>query len=366
MAQSPDFRGRVPSSTGLPRVSAGMQLSPNHINGVAEGVDRATLRKGVGYTFKQTSGGTMLNITKENKSHPWKCVSDGVNIYINVGKIWGNGIMEHPNSTLMTGSQYDPSYVYFGGRTLFIDVDKATCISTDSVNDSETGEVVLAVPAKKGYYYIEYSKWESNDTMVDDTASDTAMNTKQFILKYKPLSDVIPKGAGIYSLCELQDDGLLVQGVTSDIYWSAPSTYKHAFQIYITDYEGDAYIEVAMGTLCNIEANYDDGIDLGDPDGGIDIGETAAMTAGTTYLYIEAKADITNGSAVKFPDPSEGVILRSGGSIPASNGTTAFVGIGKVVIKDNEATIHQFVTGSLWGEYFKLGSKPAEYWFSRI
>lgn len=366
MSQSPNFRSRIPSTTGLPRVSRGMNISPNHINGMAEGIDKVTLRKGVGYTFKQTSGGTMLNITQENKTHPWKCVCDGVNIYINVGKIWGNGVMEHPNSTLMTRSGYDASYVYFGGRTLFVDVDKATCISSDSVNDSETGELVLAVPAKKGYYYIEYSKWESNDTMIDDDASDKALNTRQFILKYKPLTGILPKGVGVYPVCELQDDNLLVQGITSDIYNTPYTEYRHAFQIYITDFEGDAYIEVAGGTVCNIEANYSDGTNLGDPDGGIAIGTTAEMTAGTRYLYIEAKANISNGSAVKFPDPAQGIILRSGGSIPTSGGSTAYVGIGKVVIKDNVATISQYVTGSLWGEYFKLGSKPAEYWFSRI
>jgi hypothetical protein len=330
---------------------------------MAEGIDRVTLRKGKGYTFKQTSGGTSLLIQDQNTLHPWKAVSDGVNIYINVGKIWGNGIMEHPNSTLMTGAGYDPTYVYFGGRTLFVEVNNATVISSDSISDTADDKSVLAVPAKSGYYFIQYDLWESNDQMVDDTASEKALNTKQFILRYQPLDQVLPK-TNIYPVCELQEDGLLVQGINSDIYY-APQLQTHPFQIYITDFEGDAYAEVAMGTLCNIEATYDDGIELGDPDGGVYLGKTGEVGNITRYFYLHAKTGTRLGKPV-FPSSSEGVILESGGSIPRSGNSDAYVGVGRIVTREGELVIEQFVTGSLWGEYYKIGSKPAEYWFSRI
>lgn len=364
MAQSSGFRGRIPSTTGLPRVSKGMGISPAHINDVSAGVDRVTLRKGSGYTFKQTSGGTALNITDNAKQHPWKCVNDGVNIFINIGRIWGNGIMEHPNNTLLTGAGYPEDTVYFGGRTLFVDVDNATCISSDSVSDNkEEGFSCLAVPAKQGYYYIQYVLWESNDTLMDDPASDKALNSKQFVLKYLPLSGTLPK-TNIYPVCELQDDGLLVQGITSDIYY-APQIQTHPYQIYITDFDGDAYAEVAMGTLCNLETEYEDGIPLGDPDGGVNLGRTGSLSGADIYFFVKAEVGTSNGNPV-FPSRSVGVILKSGSSIPKSGSKIAYVGIGKVSFKDNEAKVEQFVTGSLWGEYFKLGSKPAEFWFSRI
>lgn len=360
---SPDFRSRIPSTTNLPRVSGGMPLTANAINSLSEGIDRISIRKGKGYTFKQTSGGLMLNIPQGLNQFPWKCVRVGDSLYINVGKIWGNGVMEHPNRTLMMGVAYTKDDIYFGSRTLFVDVDKATVISSDSLIDGENGVPALAVPALSGYYYIQYVVWESNDTLVDDEASDKAMNTKQFVLKYQPLTKVLPK-TNIYPVCEIQDDGLLIQGITSDIYY-APPIQTHPFQIYITDYEGTAYAEVALGTLCNIEAEYDDGITLGDPDGGVDIGETGKLSDMTKYFYLEAKVGTRNGSPT-FPSTSAGVVLRSGSSIPTSGGDTAYVGIGRLVVKDKEAKIEQFVTGSLWGEYFKLGSKPAEFWFSRI
>ena len=341
-----------------------MGISPAHINGMAEGIDRVTLRKGRGYTFKQTSGGTALNITEDNETHPWRARSDGVNIFIDVGRIWGNGIIDHPNSTLMYGMGYTANDVYFGGKTLFVDIANSTVVSSDSVNDSTTGKTILAVPAVKGYYYIQYVLWNgSTKGGTDDTASTKAKGTKQFVLKHLPLSGVLPK-TNVYPVCELQDDGLLVQGMTSDI-WYAPQIQTHPFQIYITDYEGDAYAEVAMGTLCNIEAEYSDGLELGDPDGGEYLGKTGSLGSVNKYFYITAKTG-TRGGAPVFPSSSEGVVLRVGSSIPRSSDTVAYVGIGRIISREGEPVIEQFVTGSLWGEYFKLGSKPALFWFSRI
>lgn len=330
---------------------------------MAEGIDKVTLRKGKGYTFKQTSGGTSLNITDDNKTHPWRARSDGVNIYIDVGRIWGNGIMEHPNKTLMTGLGYDDTYVYFGGRTLFVEINNATVISSDSISDTADDKSVLAVPALKGYYYIQYDIWNSNDQMVDDPASEKAIGSKQFILRYKPLTEVLPK-TNIYPVCELQDDELLVQGITSDIYY-APQLQTHPFQIYVTDYEGDAYAEVAMGTLCNIEAEYDDGTELGDPDGGVYLGKTGELGSQVRYFWLHAKTGTRLGAPV-FPSSSEGIVLESGSSIPRSGGSDAYVGVGRIVVNEGDVRIEQFVTGSLWGEYFKIGNKPAEFWFSRI
>lgn len=360
---SPDFRSRIPSTSNLPRVSGGMPLTANAINSLSEGIDRISIRKGKGYTFKQTSGGLMLNIPTGLNQFPWKCVRVGDHLYINVGKIWGNGIMEHPNRTLQMGVAYTSDDVYFGGRTLFVDIDKATAISSDSLVDGENGTPALAVPALSGYYFIQYVVWESNDTLVDDEASDKALNTKQFVLKYQPLSQVLPK-TNIYPVCEIQDDGLLIQGITSDIYY-APQIQTHPFQIYITDFEGDAYAEVAMGTLCNIEAQYDDGIALGDPDGGVYLGTSGQIPDGVTYFWLHARTGTRLGNPV-FPSTSEGVILESGSAIPNSGNSDAYVGVGRIVVTDGEPKIEQFVTGSLWGEYFKVGNKPAEYWFSRI
>jgi hypothetical protein len=325
-------------------------------------VDRITLRKGKGYTFKQTAGGTTLNIKNPADSHPWEARTDGVNIFITVGNIWGKGIEAHPNATLFTGSGYTENEVYFGGQTLFIDIALATAISTDSVKEGDALPSVLAVPAVKGYYYIEYSVFTSTKGLASDSKSTTAVGTKQFVLKHLPLTGVLPK-TGIYPLCELQDDGLLVQGITSDIYY-APQLARHPFQIYITDYEGTAYAEVAMGTLCNIEANYADGTDLGDPDGGIEIGATGSVT-GTKVFYLHAKVGST-ASGVLFPDPSFGVLLKSGSSIPQSGNTDAYVGVGRYIVREGEVIVEQYTTGSLWGEYYKIGSKPAEFWFSRI
>ena len=60
--------GRNPVNVGLPKVSAGDAMSANHINRLAQGIDSATLRDGIGYRVKRTSGGTTIELVNDGGS----------------------------------------------------------------------------------------------------------------------------------------------------------------------------------------------------------------------------------------------------------------------------------------------------------
>jgi hypothetical protein len=352
----PDFKGRIPTGTGLPNVGGGGELKPSHISGLATGIDRATIRSGKGYKVSsQSSGGTTLDIRQPDNLFPWACTPHRGGIYVTIGNCWGRGVASRrKNSWKYKTKLYPDSATLMSARPVFIDIEGNDFTSTEFINDLDP----LVLVKKEGYYYIEWSEYKGETGTSELT--QPYVGTMQFVMKF---SDVAPQtGDNWYILCHIDEKGQVFQGVQSDIFADGGGE-SHAWKIKIVRQDNADWVCVDYGEINNFPATYADGTDLGDDvNGGVEVG------AGTYNVYLEV-----SGDNEEFP--TDAVVVVSNGDVPTSNDSTAYVNLGRVKGERKgsgqsatvQYTITQLVQNSLWGERFKPSSnKPAVYWFTGL
>jgi len=113
---------------------------------------------------------------------------------------------------------------------------------------------------------------------------------------------------------------------------------EHPFQVHIENDGDTSYFTVCEGMVNNIIA-----------------------TGGGQFEYFDGFIWVANSASDdEFPVSSD---IESGSSVPADDESTSYISIARVT---SQGEIFQLLTGSLWGERFKCGDKPARYWYARV
>ena len=147
-------------------------------------------------------------------------------------------------------------------------------------------------------------------------------------------------------------------------------TRKHPFFVeYIGKVDGDPTIQVTPGTYNNL-----DPLCFG-PGYMTDIPPPTAILSAAEYSYVYISAGPSGSTPPDFPDPSASSAGYPTVSVQTSEqvdtdaiGWVLLATIHRTVDVDGNDfyTVSQYVTGSLWGEYFKCGDDPALYWNTRV
>lgn len=367
MSQAYPNRGRNPSTGDLPNVGGGEPIKASQINSISTGIDRATIRSGVGYTIaSQGSGGTSLRIDNKTSSHPWKCVRHGGGIMVTRGNAWGRGMQERFSQSLV-GLQkyYSNSNKYWSGKPVLIDIAGVEFASFDAVLDDRQ----MALPDKAGYYYIEYCKYEGANH--SGAESDALKGTKQFVLKWSATPPTSDKNW--YVLCHIDAKGVLIQGITGDIFGGITlDEITHPFKVTTYTKAGATVVDVAFGTVNNKIPKYsDDNKDVGTVTSALEgLGTAGSETVGTWSVYLTI-VGTKSGNNWTVPDPAQlKVYMLNNWTMPASSSTTAYVLIANIVVAvsgtSRSITINQAVSGSLWAERFQCGKDLVQWWVAKI
>jgi hypothetical protein len=352
----PDFKGRIPSGNGLPKLGGGQGLKPSHISGLATGIDKATIRSGKGYKVtSQGSGGTTLQISQGGYTHPWACTPHRGGIYVTIGNCWGMGVNKRRKNTWKHKNRnYTDSETIYSARPVLIDIEGNDFTSTEYINDDDP----LLFAKKVGYYYIEWCEYKG-DTGTSELTS-TLVGSMQFVMKFSAQDP--QAGDRWFVLCYVDNELTVFQGVQSDIWMDNGDGNSHAWKVTIVRQDEQDWICVDYGEINNFPATYSDGIDLGDDvNGGFPAG------VGTFTIYLEVQGD-----EEAFPTSAK---VHSGSQTPEASDSAAYVTLARVKGErkgtgssaTTQYTITQLVNNSLWGERFKPSSnKPAIYWFTGL
>jgi hypothetical protein len=358
MANSfPDFKGRIPSGTGLPKLGGGQGLKPSHISGLATGIDKATIRSGKGYTVSsQGSGGTTLQIKQSGGSFPWACTPHRGGIYVTIGNCWGMGVAKRRKNTWKHKNRnYADSETIYSARPVLIDIEGNDFTSTEYINDDDP----LILAKKVGYYYIEWCEYKG-ETGTSELTS-TLVGSMQFVMKFSAQDP--QAGDRWFLLCYVDNELTVFQGVQSDIFMDNGSGDSHAWKIKIVRQDEQDWICVDYGEINNFPAKYSDGTALGD-----DVNGGFSAGVGTVNVYL-----MVSGDEEAFPTDAK--VYSGSGDVPQATDSNAYVNLGRVkgekkgtgASATTQYTITQLVNNSLWGERFKPSSnKPAIYWFTGL
>ena len=353
----PDFKGRIPSGTGLPKMGGGQGLKPSHISGLATGIDKATIRSGKGYKVtSQGSGGTTLQISQSGGSYPWACIPHRGGIYVTIGNCWGMGVAKRRKNTWKYKTRnYPDAETIFSARPVLIDIEGNDFTSTEYINDDDP----LILAKKVGYYYIEWCEYKG-ETGTSELTSPL-VGSMQFVMKFS--SKDPQAGDRWFMLCHIDNELTVFQGVQSDIFADNGSGDSHAWKIKIVRQDEQDYICVDYGEINNLPASYEDGNELGD-----DVNGGVACGTGTYTVYLEVLGD-------DEAFPTEATVSVSTGGTPEASDGAAYVTLGRVkgekkgtgTAATTQYTITQLVNNALWGERFKPSSnKPPIYWFTGL
>lgn len=370
-------KGRNPTGNELPSVSAGQRLRPSHINQLASGIDKATLRSGKGYRFVQNSGGTSLQIVNSESAVPWSVFTEGYNLCITAGGVWGKGVSQMPKHTAKEWNSAPADFAnkYWTARPVMVGIEGANIYATDEINSAREGQPTRSIVIPNytaGTYYIEYANWDGRGDITAIGVGATLVGTEQFVLKHKGIESPPSNSDDIAIVCFVDEDLQVYQGVQGDIWWGG-SGDSYPFKISVgQDAESVWKIFVAYGTVNNTVPTYQGGgLEVGDPDGGITgIGSGNSVSANTFDVILQL--DYSEGDP--FPSATPQVFTSTNWNNTPNNETTAYVILGRVVVtlegEGEEARpafdIQQATTGSLWAERFKCGNLDPVYWITRI
>jgi hypothetical protein len=360
-------KGRNPTGNELPNVSEGQTLRPSHINQIVAAADRATIKGGKGYKFVQTSGGTSLQIDRQNNHTPWSVFTYGENLCINSGNVWGKGLGQKPLHTTRAwgGVNPDPSKKFWTARPVMIGVTGANLVGTDEINGELAGEAsnIIQMPLLAGYYYIEYAKWEGRDDKSATGVGDTLKDTSQFILKH---STELATSDEAVVICYVSNEKQAYQAAMGDIWWGLIADDGQPFKISVRKVGEDYRAFLTAGRVNNQKVLYETGGYVGDKDAdGLYVGSE-------TELQVVLQLDYEDGSP--FPAPEPQVYTLPIDEDITNTDDTAYVLIGTIT-STNEGSggeqrtvieIEQLVSGSLWVERFKCGEGDAIYWVTKI
>lgn len=398
MPSSPFNSGRVPSQHISPKVGGGQAIKPSHINKLAEAVDRSTISGGKGIRVSKTPLSTSIIIPEKTtlSSVSWYARKDDEKIIFNVGKFfygdgetstnsqnaWVSNKFFTWSSGLNYGNPQDGEHMQ--GAEIFFDLDGQNYLTNTQIKN---GSIPLECDLKEGLYYIEVAEWSGKqisnpfgnvqnktDNMNDyinelpewNSYSNEMSGELVPILKYASKAQMKNLGRLVYPICTVDADGFVFRGITTDIF-AGSSSNKHPFKITTYKYDGVWYIDVAFGTVNNTIPQYESGFDVGDFDGGIELGETPEEGTHNVILQLDYAEDDP------FPSPPS-VVSASTEDVEPNTDDTAYVLIGRVTVTiegqgDEQRPvfdIEQAVSGSLWVERFKCGDEDAVYWVTKI
>ena len=169
---------------------------------------------------------------------------------------------------------------------------------------------------------------------------------------------------------------------TSDPFPSISFTPDLPFKVKIVGVvSGAIRYQVVSGTLNNLVPEMDDvvgGVEklLDSTTAGVPTPPTDVLSFNTStkesWVYLRAGPEASSPYA--FPDPNVSNTtypkVISSDTEETDTDTEGYVLIAKVDVDNVSAptvwTVHQYVTGSLWGDRIKLGTDTAQYYYARI
>jgi hypothetical protein len=163
--------------------------------------------------------------------------------------------------------------------------------------------------------------------------------------------------------------------------WDSNSSLT-PFKVYIVGVVGTALrYRVVTGTLNNLVPELEDVITstevlLDATTAGVPTPPTGELSFNTStnesWVYVRAGAETSSPYA--FPDPNISntaypMVISSDVELTDTD-TEGYVLLAKVDVDDYAApavwTVHQYVTGSLWGDRVKVNGVTAKYYYARI
>jgi len=401
MSASPFGSGRVPSNHISPRVGGGQSIKPSHINKLSEAVDRSAISGGKGIRVSKTPLSTSIVIPEKTNlsSVSWYARRADEKIVFNVGKFfYGDGDSNgNSQNQWFSNKFYNWSATryyenpttdgeHMQGAEIFFDLPEANYLTNTQIKN---GSIPLECKLQQGLYYIEVSAWSGKqmtnpfagvenktDNMNDfinelpewNSHSQEMSGENVPILKYAPKDKMKTLGNAVYPICTVDQDGFVFRGITTDIFANSSSN-KHPYKLTVYKYDDTWYIDVAFGTVNNKIPTYEDGYEVGDFDGGIEIGSGNTLSETTHNVILQ----LDYVEEEPFPSPPS-TVFASEEDVEDNTDDTGYVLIGRVTVamegQGQEARpvfdIEQAVTGSLWVERFKCGKEDALYWTTRI
>lgn len=381
MPSFPDFKGRNPSGHEMPRVAGGDRLRPRDINRLATGIDRTTLRTtvGGGFRIKRSDGGTSITQKDDVSQYHWRCTRDNNHIHINIGDVWGLGVVNREKKQILTNVNYDAMAVanryYQGCPDIMIGVENSTHIAASKIQPNQR----LYVPAKKGVYYIKYTTWigqpQSSSTPQDPTIT-ALKGTQQVCLLFNENPAEIQNDPDVYPICEVDDDGIIWQGIDSPIFIRRSPSYE--WKVSLINTGSQHKVTVARATICNVVPKYEGtAFEIGSPDTSAFLLLGGSSVADGTYsVLLECEADASS-YLVHFPKTAVVKIQKdySPYSTP-DTATKAYLRLADIVFTTDSQTgiksvqVYQFIRSSIWAErqkwndglqYFYYQLNPYEY-----
>jgi hypothetical protein len=220
----------------------------------------------------------------------------------------------------------------------------------EDLNNSVDYDVYLfrVIETVDGVKEHNYKLWVGESTDYDDTVCPIVLPTA-----IAPAGDYVAQSIHIaYVSQPTASDVWVIEQITrGPITWPDYGTNCEPFKVHRigpSETEGFSDYEICPGTVNNSvpEHIYDYTWSLED---GVE-----------SFFWIEAT--VGPGTPGEFPDPAL-LNIGNGSTVPADSDSVAHVTIATV---HDDGTIDQFVTGSLWGTRLKLGTRTAQYLWSRI
>lgn len=363
MPSFPDFKGRNPSGNELPKVTGGDSLRPRDINRLSTGIDRTTLRStiGGGFRIKRSDGGTIITQKDNVSQYHWRCTKDNNHIHINIGDVWGLGVVNREKKQILTNVNYDglatEKRYYQGCPDVMIGVENATHIAASKLLPNER----LYVPAKKGIYYIKYTTW-TGQPAGSSTPSDPAIvalkGTQQVCLLFSENASIIQNDPYVYPICEVDDDGLVWQGVDSPIFISR-SEQQHEWKVNLVPTGSEFRVVVTRATICNVVPKYDGTnyeLEQPDVDAWLTLDGGTEPEDGIYSVLLECEADASS-YIVHFPKTAFVKIQKDYNPYTTPDtATKAYLRLADIIVTTDSQTnsknlqVYQYLRSSLWAE----------------
>jgi hypothetical protein len=403
----------VPAGLNLPFVSEGDAIKASDINNLSSAIEKISIGLGAGYevnTYGRRSTITIEDQTSHNRI-PWSCVRSGQKLFINVGNVFVNGTTNEfrPLSSYgFKGGGLDKGAI-FSGNNIKFEVPGADAADSMSIDPAKG---ILTCDFLPGYYYIEV-EYNIFSNLIENILSLSIKG--EAFLRYSETPDGIgeyespitqQKNQNVYPICSVTTNGIIIQGVRSDIFargpdlqgqlpelpeieWpdvSLPEVFDFPFKIKLEQQANGSYtVNLVPGTVCNIVPVYGDSETklwqqspwIYSPSAGslplyiylaCKPGSELEANGGRFPYRVEARMD-NQYHPESYDKDDEGTLLI-GVLLAKQIPVTVTV---KVNGKDVEQTVmkwvaqaKQFVSTSVWAERRKYSDLPASYYFFRV
>jgi hypothetical protein len=414
------------NSFHLPKVSSGQTIRPRHINKLGEGIDRATVGSGAGYTVTKTTSQTILNIPHHySRGHPWAIKLHNGDLQINVGHFYFcnatnyaggvNAVIQGSSKNTWIDNKFFSwgSMVNYDGGTnplrgkhlqgaeIFFEVDDMNYLCTTQMQD---GREPLSTVADAGLYYIEVGIWNgrqmdapfeaTGDEELDNDQTNANLNVAAFneyslskkgslvpILKWAH-PDLMSQVTGqVYPIATIDEFGNAFHGVSSDIFHIVRDIPPFTIIVTPDNTTGETLwkVNITVGMVCNIIPRYmtnsgpflyqDSTIKLSKED-------FQANEEGIRFIVLRCKtAAVDEFNGGRFPNIVTVEALASYDQIAQDTDDYGHLLLGYVkgiVVNEGEenesfdVSVVQIHTGCVWAERRKFNNSTASYVFYRL